>query len=633
MTAVEPLINPYLWAVGPLAETIAPGTQVAERYRVIAPQIWLDTQPNSPLKTPTKQPKELLPYHYLYPQRLHVPVVYGLCPLETGATVLLLENVPLEGAGRLLPQLQASWSQVEASRQVYWLWQLLQLWSPLAQLGVTASLLVDSNLYVEGWLIRLRELYAGLGNDLPLGTELEHLEGRYSSENLAQPSLSDLGRCWSYWLPQLQPEIQKPIAEICQQLMGDGETVETVATNLNQLLLTLTSQAPLRLEVVGFTDKGLRHSHNEDSCYPLIEDLQNRSVAPDSQLIPHLALVCDGIGGHDGGEVASQLALRSLKLQIHALLQERQYQGNWLQPDLVMEQLAATVRVVNNLISGQNDVQSREDRRRMGTTMVLALQLPQSLPETNHPSHELYLVHVGDSRAYWITPRYCQRLTIDDDVAGREVRMGRRFYRDALQRDDANALTQALGTRSGEELHLQVQRFVLDEDGLLLLCSDGLSDYGWVEQSWGESVVSVLAQTQSLEAAAHQWLDLANQKNGHDNVSVVLMRCQVSPDYPVLPEAAPPEPAFLTPVTPAEALTEASAALLAQTATQPATPIVHQEGQQTGLAPVGDRPAAPNPWRWVFAILVVLVMVGVGIVAVRYLGTDDARPRIETDNE
>jgi protein phosphatase len=141
---------------------------------------------------------------------------------------------------------------------------------------------------------------------------------------------------------------------------------------------------------------------------------------------------------------------------------------------------------------------------------------------------------VGDSRAYWITQDYCHRLTVDDDVANREVRLGRSLYRQALQRVDALALTQAIGTRSADHLSPQVQRLVLEEDGLLLLCSDGLSDHNRVEESWEGLVAEVTTGRIALETAVEQLLAIASQRNGHDNSSVVLTYCSVSPEYPVL---------------------------------------------------------------------------------------------------
>jgi protein phosphatase len=91
-----------------------------------------------------------------------------------------------------------------------------------------------------------------------------------------------------------------------------------------------------------------------------------------------------------------------------------------------------------------------------------------------------------------------------------------------------------LGTRNAEFLRPTVQRFVLEEDGLLLLCSDGLSDNGWVEQSWPNYAPAVLAGKLSLESAVESLIALANEQNGHDNTSVVLTYCRVSPEHPVL---------------------------------------------------------------------------------------------------
>uniref|UniRef100_A0ACD5H226 PP2C family protein-serine/threonine phosphatase n=1 Tax=Desertifilum tharense IPPAS B-1220 TaxID=1781255 RepID=A0ACD5H226_9CYAN len=148
----------------------------------------------------------------------------------------------------------------------------------------------------------------------------------------------------------------------------------------------------------------------------------------------------------------------------------------------------STVRVVNNQIAAQNDTQGRELRQRMGTTLVMALQLPQRVglqAGRVGNSHELYIAHVGDSRAYWMTPNYCQLLTVDDDVSVREVRMGRSLYRECLRRPDAGALTQALGTRDAEFVRPTVRRFILEEDGILLLCSDGLSDRDRIESVLG----------------------------------------------------------------------------------------------------------------------------------------------------
>ena len=518
-----PLFYRYLWAVG-RAEQPPVGTQVAGRYYVTAPQLWLDTQPSLLPDLPVDWSDEVLPYLHLYPHRLHVPEVYGFCPQTDDAqgAIFLLENVPVDEKGKLYPAIAHAWSQATVVRQIYWLWQLLQLWTPLLEQGVASSLLAANNIRVEGWRVRLCHLF----NDADV------LAPAAVAEPVPPPQLADLAHRWLEWVANVEPGVAERLQAICYQMREDGSALDAIALQLNQLLMEQAAQLPLNVQIVGTTDTGPQRSHNEDACYPTLPGDRSDTLAS------HLAIVCDGIGGHEGGEVASQTAVRSLKLQAQALLAEVEAQTELVPPDLLIQQLEASVRVVNNLIASQNDTQGREDRRRMGTTLIMALQVPQRLPMVDGSTgngHELYLVNVGDSRAYWMTPRYCHLLTVDDDVAAREVRLGRSLYQEALQRPDAGALTQAIGTRDAEFLRPTIQRLILEEDGILLLCSDGLSDYGLIEQAWAEYTDAILKGKHSLELAAKTWIELANQKNGHDNASVVILRCNI---------AAAPEPAL-----------------------------------------------------------------------------------------
>jgi protein phosphatase len=566
----SPLVYRYFWAVGQAAEQAAVGTQMAGRYYVAAPQIWLDTQPSLRPEVPDEWSEAVLPYLFLYPQRLHVPEVYGFCPQAVAAhepelaplesellepkllepelleseslkpeslepeslvyPTFLLENVPIDSSGNLLPSIAQVWEQTSAVRQVYWLWQLLQLWQPLSQQGVAASLLVASNLRVEGWRVRLCQLYQD-AEVLPPEVTL---------------SLSELGEAWAGWVATAKPEVSSGLQAIVGQMQTGAADLSATSAKLNQLLLAQAAQLPLRLKIAGGTDTGPQRSHNEDTCYPLTLNsaTPNNSTSTEG-IVPRVAIVCDGIGGHEGGEVASQMAVQSLTLQVQALLTEIKQQEELADPDLLAEQLTAIVRVVNNLVAAQNDTQGREDRRRMGTTLMMAVQLPQPIHLADNSiaenGHELYLVNVGDSRAYWITPRYCQQLTVDDDVAARETRLGRSLYREALVRPDCGALTQAIGTRDSQYLNPTVQRFILEEDGVLLLCSDGLSDNGLVEQSWQQYGPDVVSGKLALEDAIQAWIDLANRRNGYDNTSIVLLHCHVSSASPgvALPKTSP----------------------------------------------------------------------------------------------
>lgn len=500
-----PIQRRYLWAVGETAGQRKLGATAGNaRYYVCEPHIWLDLAPGEPPDLYPEIPDALLPYLYLYPHRFNLPEIYGICVDGRGQEVLLLDNAAMTAEGKPLPTLLERWKDASATRQANWLYQIAELWAPLKRWNMLGSLLDSDLIRVQDWRVRLQELQP------------------------SHPSvdLSDLAGVWRIWLPEAKPAIAAVLQPLLEPMQQGEVEIADVLKALNQVLLQQASQSPLRLRAYGATDVGKARSHNEDACYPVgPADVQD-------ELTPRLSIVCDGIGGHEGGEVASQMALRLLKPQMQALINEIGQQTAIAPPDLIADQLQSIVRVVNNVISNENNDQAREARRRMGTTLVLALQLPQrvklSSGAVSGNAHELYVVSVGDSRVYWLTPRACHRLTVDDDVAAREVKMGRMIYADALQRPDGGALTQALGMRDGEHLRPNVYRYVLEEDGLLLLCSDGLSDQDLVERHWPDYAEPVLRGQKTLEQAVKSLIQLANDENGTDNISVVLTQVEVS---------------------------------------------------------------------------------------------------------
>jgi protein phosphatase len=140
---------------------------------------------------------------------------------------------------------------------------------------------------------------------------------------------------------------------------------------------------------------------------------------------------------------------------------------------------------------------------------------------------EIYIAHVGDSRVYWIAPESCQQITVDDDLASREVRLGYLLYREAIQYPNAGALIQALGMSASASLHPTVQNFIVDRDCVFLLCSDGLSDFDRVEQYWDSEIAPIISGDRDIATAGKRLLEIANRRNGHDNVTIALLRCQV----------------------------------------------------------------------------------------------------------
>jgi protein phosphatase len=510
MTTAQPLTSRYLWAAERQATWILADRLVEDRYHVISPQLWLDTKPQEPPEVLLPLPSQALAYAHLYPYKLHLPQLHGFCTLKRSGELIeipLLENIPIDREGNLLPSLVEAWSKSSALNQVYWLWQVINLWAPLAGTGVLSSLVVMDNLRVDGWRIRLCEL-------IP-----DH------STAIDKVTLSKLGTLWLQTLPGAAPEISEPLRTLFSRMQAEQASLRDVAASLNKILLTLAAKLPLEWQISGGTDVGATHQHNEDSYYPTPLDLTHDSTGG------KIAIICDGVAGHEGGEVASQLAVKLLKIQTQTLFDDLTTSRKIAAPEQICNMIAAIVRVVNNTITTQNQTQGREDRRRMGTTMVMAVQVNQQIQTKKGlgSSHEIYIAHVGDSRAYWITTDRCQLLTLDDDIATREVKQGRDVPWRSVNRPDATALTQALGMKAGEMIHPTVQRFMAIEDGILLLCSDGLSDRHVVENSWQEYAHNILQTGIPLTEAVQSWLALAHQANGDDNISLLLMSCRVTP--------------------------------------------------------------------------------------------------------
>jgi protein phosphatase len=234
-----------------------------------------------------------------------------------------------------------------------------------------------------------------------------------------------------------------------------------------------------------------------------------------------LAIVCDGIGGHEGGSVASNLAIETIVQEVKELIPVTDDQIN---PSMLLSHLEQAVAIGNDKISQQNDSEYRQGRQRMGTTVVMALPM----------THEIYITHVGDSRAYWITRHNCHQITLDDDVASREVRLGYALYREALQHSGSGSLIQALGMSKSSSLHPTSQRFIIDEDAVFLLTSDGLSDFDRVEECWQSEILPILSDKKSIENVGERLIEVANTKNGHDNVTIALVHYDVEYSEPDL---------------------------------------------------------------------------------------------------
>ncbi|MEA5594017.1 protein phosphatase 2C domain-containing protein [Rivularia sp. UHCC 0363] len=498
-----PLPKRYLWAVADSSILGNAGELLQERYLIIEKNVLLDTKPGILPQVPEqKKLDDLKSYLRLIPYRLHVPQVYGLLTLNlsnNSKEILLLEKPPLilneaPLKVKLCGELTDAWKDATSVRQLNWLWQIAQLWQPLASVDVASSLITKKLIRTEGSIVRLLEL----------------------NSDSVRPNLSALGEFWQKeLLIQAQPAIRDFMGEICRLLVEEKiHSSEQLIAILDRGLTSLSASHHLSIKVSTLSDTGPSRQRNEDACYP-----QSGTTISKPPSKSALTIVCDGIGGHEGGDVASSTAIETIQQQVEQLANLPEDRIN---PVVLLADLERAAATANDKISQLNDSQNRQGRQRMGTTVVMGLPI----------AHEMYIAHVGDSRAYLITRNNCHQITLDDDVASREVRLGYAVYRDAVQQAASGSLVQALGMNASSALHPTAQRFILDEDCVFLLCSDGLSDFDRIEQYWETEILPLLNNKGDVASVTKQLLEIANNQNGHDNVTIALMHCQTKYSEP-----------------------------------------------------------------------------------------------------
>ncbi|WP_309741368.1 protein phosphatase 2C domain-containing protein [Chamaesiphon sp. OTE_20_metabat_361] len=491
----------YLWAVGEDALTLKTGQTLANnRYLAVNNRVLLDTKPGWQPEVIDRVPEFITPYLRLVAHRPHVPQVYGSVALNRSgrrtSTLWLLEKAPIysEGlgaalAGKVMPELSESWKTVGSMRQLNWLWQIANLWDAMAVEGVSRTLLHPEVLRVEGGLMRAIEL-------MPNGD--------------SPPKLAELGKLWKLWQKQARIGIAQALEKICDRLIKEDVTTATqLIALLDEALRTVGQKQFLNCNYITLTHTGPTREQNEDACYPP----SSNGLYQKTGFELSLAIVCDGVGGHQGGEVASNLAIDTIQRRIENVLDkpENRY------PDSIAIQIENSTCVANDQISLRNDSKNRQERERMGTTMVMSLIY----------GHEAYIAHIGDSRLYRITRTGCHQMTLDDDLATREVRLSGVLYRQALGMSSSGSLFQALGMNSSTALHPNIRRTIVDEECIFLLCSDGVSDRDRVEQYWQSEILPVLEGKVDLATACQRTINMANTQNGHDNATVALVHCQV----------------------------------------------------------------------------------------------------------
>jgi len=256
----------------------------------------------------------------------------------------------------------------------------------------------------------------------------------------------------------------------------------------------------LEVESAGLTDVGQRRSHNEDAVL----------VAPELQLYA----VCDGVGGHAKGDVASKLAVETLRVFFR---DEYSVDEIYQDDDSVTPaagRLLSSVHEANAQVYGEGlELPQKES---MGSTLVAA----------HAAGGVLYVVHVGDSRCYRYREGRLAQLTRDHNVRNDALRLDPTLTEEILDRLPRHVVTRALG--HDVEVEPDICSVTPWVDDLYLLCSDGLS--GLVSDDDIAGTLEMLGD--DLEIACEELVSMANTAGGNDNISVVLVR---------VTDAEPPE--------------------------------------------------------------------------------------------
>ena len=242
--------------------------------------------------------------------------------------------------------------------------------------------------------------------------------------------------------------------------------------------------------MVAAVDMGLQRRNNEDAV----------GTAAQARPWP-LAVLADGMGGYNAGEVASAMAVDL----ITAALQ--QGPGSFSSPLLARQEILDALTMANTAIYAA--AQSTAGCRGMGTTVVVALVL----------QGEVLLAHLGDSRAYAWRDGILQRITRDHSLVQDDIDAGLLTEQEAKQSRFAHLVTRALGV--APQAVPELTKWSLEPGDRIMLCSDGLSD-----MLDDELIQSLFAEAPPLPQLLTRLIAAANAAGGKDNISVVLMESE-----------------------------------------------------------------------------------------------------------
>lgn len=240
------------------------------------------------------------------------------------------------------------------------------------------------------------------------------------------------------------------------------------------------------MRIVAKTDIGSVRPNNQDSY---AAGQLSDSVA--------WAVVCDGMGGASGGNIASSTAVKIISERITSSYKDSMSRSS------IKNMLLSAIAAANIEVFDKS--RSDEALAGMGTTVVAAIIADDSV----------YVAHAGDSRAYILSNRSLNQVTKDHSFVQEMVDSGRLTPDEAKDDPRKNIITRALGV--SDELRVDFYEEFINKDDVVLICTDGLTNYVTVDE-----IVSLISDG-DFNSFAERLINRANENGGGDNITVVTM--------------------------------------------------------------------------------------------------------------
>jgi serine/threonine protein phosphatase PrpC len=273
------------------------------------------------------------------------------------------------------------------------------------------------------------------------------------------------------------------------------------------------------LDFFGITDRGKVRQDNQDhflvatlhkTMRVRVTSLPNPELLEmPSQRIASVGMVCDGVGGHAGGETASRSAVEAVTSYVTNAMECILDESPGSQSETFLQTLRRAARTAHDLIA--ENARASGDRKGMATTITMALAVWP----------DLYVLQVGDSRCYRYRQGVLERLTRDQTMAEELLESGVLTREQAARSPYANVLSSSLG---GAAWKPDVTRTDLRHGDVFVLCTDGLTRHVPDDQ-----IARRLRELVSSEQAARALLQDALEAGGEDNITVLVLRNTLNP--------------------------------------------------------------------------------------------------------